>query len=325
MNEPDVGFANLKPQEPVLEPPPSPPPPQPPPPPKPRIRLNRPPPPARARPPPPPKMAPVFMAKSPRVEKPRKLPLPDRQRVAIKPAPMYPYKSSPMLRSVGKFSSQLDPHALSEWQYRSLRDHHPAHPLTRRAQMARTGPHAIAMQCAALAPLARGASAAPSSSSLSTPAAGGGVRPTTAPSGCGGRAEAEASHALPDRRSVPGAMTVQRAPVANVVEKLLQEGTAGGGVSSGGGTSGGGALVMRHVSSAPALRQLGAEPTLWEEEAGPSCGGESTAHGTGAPAHARAPLHLRRSAFGDSVERLSVSSAPWPPPTQARLARPQGA
>mmetsp|Transcript_73369 Transcript_73369/g.220415 ORF Transcript_73369/g.220415 Transcript_73369/m.220415 type:complete len:216 (-) Transcript_73369:305-952(-) len=171
--------------------------------------------------------------------------------------------------------------------------------------MARTGPHAIAMQCAALAPLARGASAAPSSSSLSTPAAGGGVRPTTAPSGCGGRAEAEASHALPDRRSVPGAMTVQRAPVANVVEKLLQEGTAGGGVSSGGGTSGGGALVMRHVSSAPALRQLGAEPTLWEEEAGPSCGGESTAHGTGAPAHARAPLHLRRSAFGDSVERLS--------------------
>eukprot|EP00966_Prymnesium_polylepis_P181659 4207977-Prymnesium_polylepis.1 len=170
-------------------------------------------------------------------------------------------------------------------------------------------------------------------------------------------------------------MTVQRAPVANVVEKLLQEGTAGGGVSSGGGTSGGGALVMRHVSSAPALRQLGAEPTLWEEEvrapscrasprgayvrvcttgccraehnstnrhwsaivpaalralavcpqAGPSCGGESTAHGTGAPAHARAPLHLRRSAFGDSVERLSVSSAPWPPPTQARLARPQGA
>ncbi|KAL1496583.1 hypothetical protein AB1Y20_014188 [Prymnesium parvum] len=132
---PPLWAPKARPQEPKPQAPPPPPPP-------PRVSIqpkaDSTPPPrkklvlSRARPPLYTKVEPRFLAKNPKVEKPRKSPLPDMQRVEMEPIAMSSFTrtSSQVLRSVGRVSTQTDPRHLNGWQASARSRHHsPCHVL----------------------------------------------------------------------------------------------------------------------------------------------------------------------------------------------------
>ena len=146
---------------------------------------------------------------------------------------------------------------LSDWQYRSLRDHVPAHPLTRRAERLRQPSKAKLRdrrEAATGIPAADGAA----SHALAQQLLPIDARPTTAPNTgrCGLQQRWDVGQGLSSGTLVDTSMWVGRAPVARAAERCAAD--ASGALGSGGG---GGVVScsveireIRSISSAPHLR-----------------------------------------------------------------------